>query len=62
MRRSPPVRSLACSPSPGLSASSISGSALTRVTGRHVRVVAWYDNEWVFPNRVIDTLELLATR
>jgi glyceraldehyde 3-phosphate dehydrogenase len=25
-------------------------------------VVAWYDNEWGFSNRVIDTLELLATR
>jgi glyceraldehyde 3-phosphate dehydrogenase len=23
-------------------------------------VVAWYDNEWGFSNRVIDTLELLA--
>jgi len=25
-----------------------------------VKVVAWYDNEWGFSNRVIDTLELLA--
>jgi len=25
-----------------------------------VKVVAWYDNEWGFSNRVVDTLELLA--
>ncbi|MEU6619903.1 type I glyceraldehyde-3-phosphate dehydrogenase [Streptomyces litmocidini] len=41
--------------------SSIFDSALTRVEGRHVKVVAWYDNEWGFSNRVIDTLQLLAT-
>ncbi|MFB7512588.1 type I glyceraldehyde-3-phosphate dehydrogenase [Streptomyces sp. NPDC056144] len=40
--------------------SSIFDSALTRVEGRHVKVVAWYDNEWGFSNRVIDTLTLLA--
>ena len=44
----------------GKPASSIFDSALTRVEGRHVKVVAWYDNEWGFSNRVIDTLELLA--
>jgi glyceraldehyde 3-phosphate dehydrogenase len=35
-------------------------AALVRVDGKHVKVVAWYDNEWGFSNRVIDTLELLA--
>ncbi|QEO14904.1 type I glyceraldehyde-3-phosphate dehydrogenase [Agromyces intestinalis] len=40
--------------------SSIFDAALTRVDGRHVKVVAWYDNEWGFSNRVIDTLLLLA--
>lgn len=40
----------------GNPASSIFDSALTRVDGRHVKVVAWYDNEWGFSNRVIDTL------
>ncbi|WP_350348861.1 type I glyceraldehyde-3-phosphate dehydrogenase [Agromyces sp. G08B096] len=40
--------------------SSIFDAALTRVDGKHVKVVAWYDNEWGFSNRVIDTLELLA--
>lgn len=44
----------------GNPASSIFDSALTRVDGRHVKVAAWYDNEWGFSNRVIDTLELLA--
>jgi glyceraldehyde 3-phosphate dehydrogenase len=44
----------------GNPASSIFDSALTRVDGRHVKVVAWYDNECGFSNRVIDTLELLA--
>ena len=42
-------------------ASSVFDSLLTRVDGgRHVKVVAWYDNEWGFSNRVVDTLGLLA--
>ncbi|MDM4763205.1 type I glyceraldehyde-3-phosphate dehydrogenase [Galbitalea sp. SE-J8] len=41
-------------------ASSIFDAQLTRVDGRNVKVVAWYDNEWGFSNRVVDTLELLA--
>ncbi len=44
----------------GQPASAIFDAALTRVDGKHVKVVAWYDNEWGFSNRVIDTLELLA--
>ena len=44
----------------GNPASSIFDATLTRVDGTHVKVVAWYDNEWGFSNRVIDTLELLA--
>ncbi|CAM5623853.1 Glyceraldehyde-3-phosphate dehydrogenase OS=Streptomyces fumanus OX=67302 GN=GCM10018772_27950 PE=3 SV=1 [Streptomyces fumanus] len=44
----------------GNPASSVFDSALTRVDGRHIKVVAWYDNEWGFSHRVIDTLELLA--
>ncbi|MFI6080902.1 type I glyceraldehyde-3-phosphate dehydrogenase [Streptomyces sp. NPDC051217] len=44
----------------GNPASAIFDSALTRVEGRHIKVVAWYDNEWGFSNRLIDTLELLA--
>jgi glyceraldehyde 3-phosphate dehydrogenase len=44
----------------GNPASAVFDAALTRVDGRHVKVVAWYDNEWGFANRVIDTLELMA--
>ncbi|MFI7299527.1 type I glyceraldehyde-3-phosphate dehydrogenase [Streptomyces sp. NPDC050121] len=44
----------------GNPASSIFDSELTRVDGRHIKVVAWYDNEWGFSHRVVDTLELLA--
>ncbi len=44
----------------GYPASSIFDAALTRVDGRHIKVVAWYDNEWGFSNRVADTLALLA--
>jgi glyceraldehyde 3-phosphate dehydrogenase len=33
---------------------------LTRADGRHVKVAAWYDNEWGFANRVADTLKLMA--
>jgi len=43
-------------------ASSIFDAALTRAEGRHVKVSAWYDNEWGFSNRVVDTLELMAQR
>ena len=41
-------------------ASTVFDSLLTRVDGRHIKVVGWYDNEWGFSNRVVDTLELLA--
>ncbi len=44
----------------GQPASAIFDSLLTRVDGRHVKVVAWYDNEWGFSHRVVDTLELLG--
>ena len=44
----------------GRPASAIFDAALTRVDGEHVKVVAWYDNEWGFSNRIVDTLELLA--
>ena len=44
----------------GNPASAVFYAQLTRVDGRHIKVVAWYDNEWGFANRVIDTLEHLA--
>ncbi|WP_125100331.1 type I glyceraldehyde-3-phosphate dehydrogenase [Leucobacter chromiireducens] len=39
---------------------SIFDSALTRVHGRNVSVVAWYDNEMGFSNRAVAALEMLA--
>ena len=44
----------------GRPASAIFDAGLTRVDGRHIKVVAWYDNEWGFSNRVVDSLTLLA--
>lgn len=41
-------------------ASSVFDSLLTAANGRLVKVVAWYDNEWGFANRVVDTLTLLS--
>jgi glyceraldehyde 3-phosphate dehydrogenase len=32
----------------------------TRVTGRLVKVLSWYDNEWGFSNRMLDTGCLMA--
>lgn len=42
-------------------ASSIFDSLQTRVNGRMVKVMAWYDNEWGFSNRMLDNcLALMA--
>jgi glyceraldehyde 3-phosphate dehydrogenase len=35
--------------------SSIVETALTKVSGRLVKVSSWYDNEWGFSNRMLDT-------
>ncbi|SJN12787.1 NAD-dependent glyceraldehyde-3-phosphate dehydrogenase [Leucobacter sp. 7(1)] len=40
--------------------SSIFDSELTHVSGKHVKVVAWYDNEWGFSNRAVAALQMLA--
>lgn len=41
-------------------ASSIFDANQTRVIGRHIKVMAWYDNEWGFSNRMLDnTLALI---
>lgn len=45
----------------GRSTSSIFDSGLARVVGRHVKLSAWYDNEWGFSCRSADTLELIAS-
>ncbi len=36
-------------------ASSTYDKSLTKVNGRLVKVLAWYDNEWGFSNRMLDT-------
>ena len=40
--------------------SSIFDATETRVNGRLVKVMSWYDNEWGFSNRMLDnTVELM---
>ena len=41
-------------------ASSIYEAPLTKVMGRLVKVLSWYDNEWGFSNRMLDTTIALA--
>jgi glyceraldehyde 3-phosphate dehydrogenase len=36
-------------------ASSVYDATLTQVVGRQAKVCAWYDNEWGFANRMLDT-------
>jgi glyceraldehyde 3-phosphate dehydrogenase len=44
-------------------ASSIFESSLTKVSGRLVKVSSWYDNEWGFSNRMLDTtVALMAAK
>ncbi|AFZ83477.1 glyceraldehyde 3-phosphate dehydrogenase [Candidatus Kinetoplastibacterium blastocrithidii TCC012E] len=40
-------------------ASSTFDSTLTKVSGRLVKVFSWYDNEWGFSNRMLDTTAAL---
>ncbi|HET9929303.1 MAG TPA: erythrose-4-phosphate dehydrogenase, partial [Polyangiaceae bacterium] len=43
--------------------SSVVDAPLTMVSGGHlVKVLAWYDNEWGFANRLIDTALHMASR
>ena len=44
-------------------ASSTFDATLTKVSGRLVKVSSWYDNEWGFSNRMLDTtMALMATK
>jgi len=40
--------------------SSIFDATLTKVSGRLVKILSWYDNEWGFPNRMLDTALVLS--
>jgi len=42
------------------SASCIVDLTQTLVTGNTVKVLAWYDNEWGFSNRMLDTASIIA--
>jgi len=42
-------------------ASSTYDSTLTKVSGKLVKVSSWYDNEWGFSNRMLDTTVALMT-
>ena len=42
-------------------ASSTFDATLTKVSGRLVKVSSWYDNEWGFSNRMLDTTVALMT-
>lgn len=42
-------------------ASSIADLSLTRVKGNLVKVLAWYDNEWGFSNRMLDTANIMLS-
>jgi glyceraldehyde 3-phosphate dehydrogenase len=44
----------------GNPASTIFDAPLTAVNGRTVKVLGWYDNEWGFSNRLVDTVALLG--
>jgi len=44
----------------GNPASTIFDAPLTAVSGRTVKVLGWYDNEWGFSNRLVDTVGLLG--
>jgi glyceraldehyde-3-phosphate dehydrogenase (NAD(P)) len=47
----------------GTDASSIVDASLTMVMGNDmVKVMAWYDNEWGYSQRVVDLAELVATK
>jgi glyceraldehyde 3-phosphate dehydrogenase len=37
-------------------------SGLTKVIGNEVKVLAWYDNEWGYSNRLVDLAELVASK
>ena len=43
-------------------ASAIFDTTETKVLGNLVKVIAWYDNEWGFSNRMLDTARCMMNR
>ncbi|MCL2315472.1 MAG: type I glyceraldehyde-3-phosphate dehydrogenase [Actinomycetia bacterium] len=43
-------------------ASSVFDAKSTKVIGKLVKVLAWYDNEWGYSNRLVDLTELVADK
>jgi len=43
-------------------ASCIFDAPLTKVIGNQVKVVGWYDNEWGYSNRLVDLVNLVASK
>ncbi|GAA3689227.1 type I glyceraldehyde-3-phosphate dehydrogenase [Arthrobacter ginkgonis] len=43
-------------------ASAVFDAPLTKVIGRTVKVVAWYDNEWGYSSRLVDLTEYVGSR
>lgn len=43
-------------------ASAIFDTSETKVLGKLVKVIAWYDNEWGFSNRMLDTASCMISR
>jgi glyceraldehyde 3-phosphate dehydrogenase len=46
----------------GSPASCTFDSQLTMVSGRMVKVIGWYDNEWGYSNRLVDVVSLVGSR
>ena len=46
----------------GAPASCTFDSLLTMVSGRMVKVIGWYDNEWGYSNRLVDVVSLVGSR
>ena len=46
----------------GNSASSIVDSGVTMVTGKMIKVLSWYDNEWGYSERVVDLITYMMSK
>lgn len=44
------------------SASAVFDANQTRVIGKHIKIMAWYDNEWGFSNRMLDNALVLMSK